>query len=370
MLLADEFVERAGPHPRGQRLGLAAIGGFGGGKEGHGGAVSSFVGSKRPFILRFGLRAAKWRIRRMAAPPRNGVQCAARPFSSDFSSLLLFAGGCPMFFAHRSVRVAKCFLVAMSLAGLSQGATACLNDYPDKKNPEKSDPYQPQHAKTGWDQVAASAYMHELTSGKVAFPSDDELETLRLAAESGDFQAKSNYAVALARRGGAWRSVEILEEIAAQYPDEYAIAANLGTAYELAGDDRKALEWITKGLRLNPASHEKSEWVHVKILEAKIAMAQDPNWMQAHSVLGLNFGPGTTPIRPTQMTTDLDGNAKTLAEVRSALEYRLRERVALVPPVDAVVADLLTDLGNLLALRRCAGPGSFGLFAGGRLCPA
>jgi len=45
---------------------------------------------------------------------------------------------------------------------------------------------------------------------------------------------------------------------------------DLGTAYELAGKNEPALRWIREGLRRNPNSHKGTEWLHVKILEAKI----------------------------------------------------------------------------------------------------
>ena len=49
-----------------------------------------------------------------------------------------------------------------------------------------------------------------------------------------------------------------------KYPNEYVVIANLGTTYELMGNNEKALEYIKKGMKLNPRSHNGSEWIHVE----------------------------------------------------------------------------------------------------------
>lgn len=98
------------------------------------------------------------------------------------------------------------------------------------------------------------------------------------------------------------------------------------------------------GIARNPAAHFGTEWLHVKILEAKIAGAKDPAWLETRSVLGLDFGTGETPSRPP--TWPLGSDPK----VRRALQYQLRERMGFIAAPDPVVGDLLFDLGNVLAL--------------------
>jgi Flp pilus assembly protein TadD len=48
---------------------------------------------------------------------------------------------------------------------------------------------------------------------------------------------------------------EVLVEAERLHPGNYQVAANLGTAYELLGDDENALVWIRKGIERNPDSH-------------------------------------------------------------------------------------------------------------------
>jgi hypothetical protein len=68
----------------------------------------------------------------------------------------------------------------------------------------------------------------------------------------------------------------------------------------LTGKNEKALRWIREGLRRNPNSHSETEWLHVLILEAKIAAAKDPEWIKTHSVLALDFGNSDTAVLPSR----------------------------------------------------------------------
>src|SRR6185503_7493595 len=102
----------------------------------------------------------------------------------------------------------------------------------------------------------------------------------------------------------------------------YVVAANLGTAYELHGDLVAARRWIAEAIRRNPYSHEGTEWLHVLILDARMALAKDPNWLASHSVLGIDFGNEPAPLVPKAWPKNQDGQST----VR-ALQYQLRERM-------------------------------------------
>ncbi|HTU24534.1 MAG TPA: hypothetical protein VMF30_04000 [Pirellulales bacterium] len=249
---------------------------------------------------------------------------------------------------NRSVFLAKFAefgIVLACFANAAGFAVACTNEYEREETPEQKAEFARWQASQ-----EASRYMGSLVSGNEDFPTDERLEELRLAAAEGDYRAQSDYAVGLIRRGHARRAVGLLQAAEAEHPGEYIVAANLGTAYELVGDDERALQWIAEGLRRNPRSHNGSEWLHAKILQAKLETAKDPDWLRHHSIVGLNFGSGFYPVSPGETAVDLDGHGKTLKEVRAALEYQLRERLSLVGPPDMVVANLLFDLGNLLMI--------------------
>ena len=79
-----------------------------------------------------------------------------------------------------------------------------------------------------------------------------------------------------------------------------------GSSVQHIGDNEQALHWISEGIRLNKDSHWGTEWLHVKILEAKIAAAKDPEWIKTHSVLELDFGKGEVPVMPATLPNGLD----------------------------------------------------------------
>ncbi len=162
---------------------------------------------------------------------------------------------------------------------------------------------------------------------------------------AANFNDRSDYAVALMYLGRSAEAVERLERLEIEKPGEYFIAANLGTAYELSGKNEAALRWIQEGMRRNPESHQGTEWLHVRILEAKIAQQSDPDFFKKHSVLELS---------PTNINQSLTFGEVQLSagELARAIEYQLSERLQFVKPPDPSVASLLFDYAALEAATR------------------
>ena len=161
---------------------------------------------------------------------------------------------------------------------------------------------------------------------------------------------RNDYAVALVHLGRVLEALGMLRKIEAEQPGRYETAANLGTALELSGDDRGALRWIREGLRRNMKEHYGTEWLHVRILEAKLARARDPKWLERHSVAGTDFGSAAKPVLPRQLPAGNDGLPVTAKELSEAFNYQLSERLQFVAAPEPIVADLLFDWGSLLAL--------------------
>jgi len=147
--------------------------------------------------------------------------------------------------------------------------------------------------------------------------------------KSTDFKLLSDYGLHLVQAGKVKEALVIFEKLAELHPNEYSIIANLGTTYELSGQNEKALEYIRKGIEINPDSHKGSEWIHVKILEAKIALEKDPAYLTNHSVLNLS---------PKQ---------KQSQKVFDQLYIQLQERFPFSPKeVNPVMADLFVEMGD------------------------
>ena len=159
------------------------------------------------------------------------------------------------------------------------------------------------------------------------------------ALKTYDKDIQSDIAVNLGYLGRYQEALDILKKLQAAHPEDYTIAANLGTTYELLGKNDLALQFIKKGLQLNPESHEGSEWVHVKILEAKIKMAGAPDWIYNNRVLG------------TGVKFD-SKEAETLNDMAWDVEYQLQERVPFTPFPDALLANVFDELGDLYATQQ------------------
>lgn len=90
-----------------------------------------------------------------------------------------------------------------------------------------------------------------------------------------DFKLLSDLAWFELRMNKKENAVKLLEALYAKHPNEYNVLANLGTAYEVTGKNKEALNLLRKAVAINPQSHFGSEWIHIKILEQKIAATPD-----------------------------------------------------------------------------------------------
>jgi tetratricopeptide (TPR) repeat protein len=149
-------------------------------------------------------------------------------------------------------------------------------------------------------------------------------------------EIESDYALSLCHLKKTKEALAILERLIQSYPNEYNMVANLGTTYELTGQNEKALQYIKKGLELNKESHAGSEWIHIKILEAKIAMQTNSNWLKENEILG----------KEARETAQGNDKAK-IKQLIQDLGFQLFERTQFIQPKDAMVGDLIMFLGDL-----------------------
>jgi tetratricopeptide (TPR) repeat protein len=153
---------------------------------------------------------------------------------------------------------------------------------------------------------------------------------------------KSDYATALVYMGKYQQAKKLFLEIEHKKANLYNTAANLGTTYELLGQNDSALIWIQKAVAINPQSHFDSEWIHVKILEAKIKASLDTAFLSKNDILGLDFGRDTMPHNRSKID---------LKTYTNQLYYQLTERMSFVQPNDPIVAQLTFDLATLYMLQ-------------------
>lgn len=146
----------------------------------------------------------------------------------------------------------------------------------------------------------------------------------------------SDYANALTYLGFYEKAKDIYINIESKHSGLYRTASNLGTVYELLGENKLALQWIKEGIKRNPSSHQHSEWIHVKILEHKLSGLDTT----ASSVLQLNFGQDVKPSNPKKYD---------LKKLEKQLRLQLKERLLFIKPPNAIIGNIYFDLGNVLA---------------------
>lgn len=181
----------------------------------------------------------------------------------------------------------------------------------------------------------AQGHFHQMEVGAIRFQTNFDLrrvekQLIKLGQKlqlKADYKLLSDYGLYLVKGGKVKEARIIFEALAKAYPNEYSIIANLGTTYELVGENEKALEYIRKGLKLNPDSHGGSEWIHVKLLLTKNAIISERDFVK-NTILNL------TPKQEASET------------IRKQLFIQLQERFPFCKGPDPIMADLFIDLGD------------------------
>lgn len=215
----------------------------------------------------------------------------------------------------------KPFLITLFFTGISLLGNACLNYY---------------------FSLDSEGHLHpadELYANFKKFDKDFDVEKVekqlleieeKIRAE-GNYGDLSDYAVILMKLGKVEESVQILSQLQINYPDEYKIAANLGTAYELSGELDSAMKYINRGMELNPNAHGGSEWVHIKVLETKKELEKDTAYLMSNTVLQLSE------------RDEADSN------ILYQISIQLHERFPFSPGPDAIMASMVEDLADCYA---------------------
>jgi tetratricopeptide (TPR) repeat protein len=152
------------------------------------------------------------------------------------------------------------------------------------------------------------------------------------------YKLASDNAVLELKRGDKNKAVEILEKLYAEHPTEYNIIANLGTAYELTGNNSKALELLKKAVAINPLAHHGSEWIHIGILEQKQGS------MQYGQIINLNIQdfPQWLNDKSYVFTRPADS-------LKIQIAYQLHERIGFIAAPDSVIGQLVLDFADIVA---------------------
>jgi tetratricopeptide (TPR) repeat protein len=233
-------------------------------------------------------------------------------------------------------RIKLLLIIAFLLPG---ALLACINEYYRPVPPfngEKLDYHTLLHSKDNvrpyWDHGFWNEDMMDNPFGK------KKESLLKKGLNKLDYKELSDYAAIELRVGDRKKAVEILEKLYAQHPDEYNIVANLGTGYELTGNDAKALELLRKAVVINPQSHYSSEWIHVNILEQKVGAKQ------YDKIINLGVKDFSDWIIDKNYTFPQKASSLQLQ-----IAYQLHERIGFIAPPDDIVGQLVLDFADIVA---------------------
>jgi tetratricopeptide (TPR) repeat protein len=164
-----------------------------------------------------------------------------------------------------------------------------------------------------------------------------ELDSLWKATNNIEYL--SDYGVVLMYQQKYEAAKNVFLTIEKNKSNKYSTASHLSTVYELMGDNSDALLWIQKAIYINPLLNDSSEWLHVKILEAKI---NGNRCINSDFLLGVNFGRDSLPKSSLSY--------EKLMQLRKSVFFQLNEQLTFIQPKDKIVAQLLFDLANLSLL--------------------
>lgn len=188
--------------------------------------------------------------------------------------------------------------------------------------------------------------LHSKRDAKALQAEMQQLEQ-QLAKTPQDYKKQNDYAVLKMLAGEYAKAIQLLQSIEQQHPGMGITAANLGTAYELNGQLKEALHWIEQDIKRDPALHEGTEWIHAKILQAKIKQQADPQWLAQHHVLEVDFGKQLLPKPSVDKIRAYPDRTYTLDEAYTAIRVQFDERLKFVTPPDYVVGDLSQFMGDV-----------------------
>ncbi len=137
------------------------------------------------------------------------------------------------------------------------------------------------------------------------------------------FKYISNYSATLISLGRFKEAIQILENLIKDRPVEYEINANIAVAYELNGQIDEALKYLKKAIQMNPTSHIKSEWFHLRILESAIEIRDKKLKIEEYNILKIQFDSSK--------------------EIAKQISYQLKERIPLTKSTNSLLSKVIEE---------------------------
>jgi hypothetical protein len=139
----------------------------------------------------------------------------------------------------------------------------------------------------------------------------------------------------LVRLGEGAKAVDVLRAAQRAYPNQFKIVANLGTAYQMAGELDQAAVGLREAVRLSPGKYQEAEKAHLRLVRLRQKQAKESQDLD--DLFGVRYVGESGKYEPGQLAA---AERKKLPEDAVAVAQHL----ALWLPADA---RLLWQLGEL-----------------------
>lgn len=105
----------------------------------------------------------------------------------------------------------------------------------------------------------------------------DEAQRFRDVAKTRSLTAdeQADFGAVLLRLGEVDAALDVLREAQRSHPQHYATLANLGTAWQLAGDLEQAAECLRQAVVLAPGKNQRVEELHLKLVRQRLRQPKD-----------------------------------------------------------------------------------------------
>jgi hypothetical protein len=139
------------------------------------------------------------------------------------------------------------------------------------------------------------------------------------------------------RLGEASKAVKVLREAQGTYANHFAIAANLGTAWQMAGELKQAELALIQAVKLAPGDLKRVEELHLKLV--RLRMQKQPGLAEIENLLGVRWVADDGSYFPGKLAS---AQQKKVSEETVALVQQL----ALTLPSDGYLLWQLSELAN------------------------
>lgn len=164
-----------------------------------------------------------------------------------------------------------------------------------------------------------------------------------------DYKTQADFAMHLSRVGRFKEAITILRNVYQHQPDENKIAFNLSLLHEMSGEIDSSLIIIERVLKKLPSNYKGKEWLQKKVIQAKIIIKKNPEWIQHNCVLCLKVKHAKQIFIKSSEGSFFDKNFEQNNSLLAVMQHGIKTRMPYSKDPDLVLSKLITEAAELMA---------------------